>query len=110
MSKANFKGFCGVYRKEYDFAEKKILSLHFILVSVFVVEITAQNSQPPTKQVDFGYSRNPKTKSKSSVRENNSKETQAVTPESNSASAGTFANTPNLISENKTEVAREPVS
>ncbi|HXG85658.1 MAG TPA: polysaccharide biosynthesis/export family protein [Pyrinomonadaceae bacterium] len=81
---------------------KKIVSLPVLFGVVFVAVISAQDSQPsPQKSVNFGYSRNPKTKSKPAILENTAKKLPIPAPEIKTFSSETLNNPVNLISENE---------
>ncbi|MDQ3321685.1 MAG: polysaccharide biosynthesis/export family protein [Acidobacteriota bacterium] len=86
---------------------KKILSLNVLFGIFFVAGISAQDSQPPQKPVNFGYSRNPKTKSKPAVLKNTAKKVRVATPETESISPAAPDNQSYLISKNKIEKTGE---
>lgn len=106
MSKASLKEFAVIIEMNMTLL-KKILSLHLLVGIVFVAGISAQNSQPLQKPVNFGYSRNPKTKSKPAILENTAKKIQTPVTETKSVSSETPDNQSNLISENKIEKSGE---
>lgn len=80
---------------------KKILTLQILLGVGFIVGAAAQESEPTQKPVNFGYSRNPKTKSKPAAAESSVQKIQAAKPKSKSVIPEIPGNPSVLISENK---------
>ncbi len=85
----------------------KIVSLSFLFGIIFAVESRAQTVQPAAKQVNFGYSRNPKTKNKPVEQANKNQAPQITEPEIKKISTDAAKSPAILISENKTESAGE---
>lgn len=86
---------------------KTIISLSVLFAIISIGVVSAQELDPPQKQVNFGYSRNPKTKIKPAISEKSAQEIQIPAKEIKSISLKAPEKPSNLISENKIEKQEE---